>query len=272
MTDQQPSASARAKSGRFTGGVEHVNEPHTDNFVVVGNHLLQHPELSLTAIGLAVHIQSLPAGTPVGIKALAAKFPEGEIRIGAALRELEKHGYLSRPRERLQSGRFVTRTLSYNKPRTVIAAAAPAPEPRTAPEPASAKPVGQGVPDPLVDVGAVELLKGLRARDPRLLLSERDVRRLAPDVTTWLDRGVPAADVQHALTSGLPQEPIRHPAALLARRLTDLLPLPLPVPALAPAPLRADPLQNCDGCDRAFRGSRPGRCRDCRTSMSVTAA
>ncbi|WP_326802931.1 hypothetical protein OIE49_16145 [Streptomyces sp. NBC_01788] len=91
-----------------------MNEPHHENFTVVGNHLAQHAELSLTAIGLAVHIQSLPKGTPIGIKTLAGKFPEGEIRIAAALRELEEHGYLSRAKERLQSGRMTTRTTSYN--------------------------------------------------------------------------------------------------------------------------------------------------------------
>ncbi|WP_306801434.1 hypothetical protein [Streptomyces sp. T12] len=132
MTEQQPSAPARAKSGHSAGGVEHVTEPHHDHFVVVGNHLAQHPELSLTAIGLAVHIQSLPARTPVGIKTLAAKFPEGEMRIAGALRELEAHGYLARTKERLQSGRVVTRTISYNRPGRAVVLAATEP-PRTAP-------------------------------------------------------------------------------------------------------------------------------------------
>ncbi|MEV8551619.1 hypothetical protein AB0L04_17535 [Streptomyces glaucescens] len=74
MTEQHPNAHARAASGRYSSGVQHVNEPHHDHFTVVGNHLAQHPELSLTAIGLATHIQSLPAGTTIGIKTLAAKF------------------------------------------------------------------------------------------------------------------------------------------------------------------------------------------------------
>ncbi|MFI8344223.1 hypothetical protein ACIF8W_29725 [Streptomyces sp. NPDC085639] len=30
----------------------------------------------------------------MSVKALAARFPEGEVRIGNALRELEKHGFL----------------------------------------------------------------------------------------------------------------------------------------------------------------------------------
>ncbi|WP_039932895.1 DNA-binding protein [Streptomyces viridochromogenes] len=259
MTDQHPSAPARAQSG--TSGVQHVTERHDDHFTVVGNHLAQHPDLSLTAIGLAVHIQSLPAGTPVGIKALAAKFPEGEIRVAAALRELEAHGYLARPRERLQSGRVVTRTVSYNKPQTAtpdrrLVSAAPRKEPAPSPS--------RGT--------AADLLTGLRALDSRLLLSERDVHRLAPAVSAWLERGVPATAVARTLTSGLPQTPIHHPAAFLAHRLTSLLPPPLPEapPRPEPAP-RPHPLQTCDGCDRAFRASEPGRCRDCRT-IEPTAA
>lgn len=83
MDTQHPSAPASRR------GVIHVNVPHTTSYVVVGNHLAQHEGLSLTAIGLAVHIQSLPTGTSVTVKDLAGRFPEGEIRIAGALRELE---------------------------------------------------------------------------------------------------------------------------------------------------------------------------------------
>ncbi|MGC9408116.1 helix-turn-helix domain-containing protein [Streptomyces sp. DZ1-3] len=263
MTEQNPSAHARPASGRRPGGVEHENHPHHDNFTVVGNHLLQHPELSLTAIGLAVHIQSLPVGAPVGIKTLAGKFPEGEIRIAAALRELEEHGYLARTKERLQSGRVVTRTVSRNKPRAFLAAALPPVEPPTTPapeaRPAPAAPGADGT------TPASALLARLRLHDSRLLLTERDVRRLAPSVTVWLERGVPASAVERTLTAGLPQDPIRHPAAFLERRLTADLPPPLPAPRpQAPAPRHPDPLQTCDGCERAFRAPHPGHCRDCR--------
>ncbi|MGW6903060.1 helix-turn-helix domain-containing protein [Streptomyces sp. NPDC054940] len=261
MTEQNPSAPERAKSGHPAGGVEHVNEPHHDNFVVVGNHLAQHPELSLTAIGLAVHIQSLPAKTPIGIKALTAKFPEGEIRIAAALRELEAHGYLARTKERLQSGHVVTRTISYNKPRLAVARAITEPAPRPTPPPSPQTPAAPRT--------AIDLLAGLRAHDSRLLLSERDVHRLAPAVSAWLERGVPPTAVQRTLTNGLPKDPILHPAAFLAHRLEALLPPSLPAPASRPSPIRPDPLQTCDGCDRAFRAPAPGRCRDCRTSLSA---
>ncbi|MGW6577176.1 helix-turn-helix domain-containing protein [Streptomyces sp. NPDC054945] len=243
----------------------------------MGNHLLQHQALSATAIGIAAYIQSLPEGTPIGIKVLAARFPEGEIRIGSALRELETHGYLERRRERLATGRVVTRTYSYNKPGATASIEAPhpppapdrapaqgpqpEPEPRPETEPAAPPAAASTAPDP----AALELLAGLRRYDPRLLLSERDVRRLAPDVSAWLERGVTPEAIARALSADLPAQ-MRRPASVLAYRLTALLPPHLPP---APPPLetrdvrRPDPLQNCPGCDRAFRAPRPGRCRTC---------
>src|SRR5690606_35641851 len=79
-------------------------------------HLAQHRELSLLAIGLGTHLQSLPKGAPADIKTLTARFPEGATRIAAALRELERHGYLRRARVRTPSGRIVTRTVSCHRP------------------------------------------------------------------------------------------------------------------------------------------------------------
>ncbi|MDP9608186.1 hypothetical protein [Streptomyces demainii] len=120
---------------------------------------------------------------------------------------------------------------------------------------------------------ATSLLAELRRDDDRLLLPERDVRRLAPAVTTWLERGAAPEAVRRALSAGLPPD-LRHPAALLAHRLTALLPPPLPTAQLAPRPAVV-PLQNCDGCDRAFRAPKPGRCRDCREpggALAPTAA
>ncbi|MFD4336808.1 hypothetical protein ACFWPP_06315 [Streptomyces anulatus] len=130
-----------------TSGVIHIAIPHTDRFTIVGNHLAQHPDLSCTAVGIAVRIQSLPQGIEVGIKALAARCREGEKRIAAALRELEAFGYLQRVRDRLPSGRFITRTVFCNQPTALVhprrpAApqhpAAPAPHPAPAQAPTSA--------------------------------------------------------------------------------------------------------------------------------------
>ncbi|MFD7122951.1 MULTISPECIES: hypothetical protein [Streptomyces] len=101
-------------------GVIHVAFPHANRFTIVGNHLAQHDGLSLAAIGIGVHIQSLPAGSRVGIKALTARFAEGETTIAAALRELETHGYLHRTRARLANGRVVTRTVFCNQPDALL--------------------------------------------------------------------------------------------------------------------------------------------------------
>ncbi|MFE9461852.1 hypothetical protein [Streptomyces californicus] len=104
-----------------TRGVVHITLPHTDRFTVVGNHLAQHPELSLTAIGLAVRIQSLPRGTDISIKTFAAQCREGERLIASCLRELETCGYLQRSRERRSNGRITTRTLYCNHPAALTA-------------------------------------------------------------------------------------------------------------------------------------------------------
>lgn len=122
-------------------GVIHVAIPHTSRFTVVGNHLAQHAELSLTAIGIGVHIQSLPAGSKVGIKALTARFTEGETRIALALRELENHGYLHRTRVRLANGRMVTRTVFCDQPGALMRAGAVVVPMPSVPPPAPAVPM-----------------------------------------------------------------------------------------------------------------------------------
>ncbi|MFJ5776643.1 helix-turn-helix domain-containing protein [Streptomyces sp. NPDC093094] len=247
-------------------GLVHENSRHTTRFTVIGNHLTQHVELSLLAIGLACHLQSLPAGSQAGIKSLAARFPEGTTRIAAALRELEAHGYLRRERVRTSTGRIVTRTTSCNRPGHRAEDAPPARKPRQAPPRGKALPeVPQpACPAPELVRAATGLLAGLRRLDPRLLLSACDTAHLAPGVAAWLERDVAPSAVGEALTRDLPAEDLRRPAALLAHRLAALLPPPPPFRApAAPAPVR-HPFQDCDGCGLVFRAPAPGRCRDCR--------
>ncbi|MEU5635831.1 helix-turn-helix domain-containing protein [Streptomyces rishiriensis] len=288
MDTQNPSAPSCAESRNAgknhprAGGLTHDNARHTTRFTVIGNHLAQHRELSLLAIGLGVHIQSLPKGARVDIKSLSARFPEGATRIAAALRELESHGYLRRERSRIPGGRIVTRTVSCNQPgrhdRSPAAAEhahdTPTPaKPRTRaprkPLPAVPRP---GYPAPALLQAATDLLAGLRRHDPGLLLSACDTAHLAPGVAAWLERDVSPAAVRQALTADLPPEGVRRPVALLAHRLTALLPPPPPFrgPAAPPssAPHR---MRNCDGCDRGIRSPEPGaRCRDCREQSAPT--
>ncbi|MFE0449071.1 helix-turn-helix domain-containing protein [Streptomyces fungicidicus] len=285
MDTQNPSAPPRAESAadrnptrsrHHTGGVIHENTRHTTRFVVIGNHLTQHKELSLLAIGLGCHIQSLPTGAGADIKSLAARFPEGTTRIAAALRELEAHGYLRRERVRTPTGRIITRTVSCNQPghrRRPADTNCPAPQPRPAqprraePRPRKALPA---VPQPsrtapALHQQAADLLTGLRRQDPRLLLSTTDTEHLAPGVIAWLEREVTPTAVRHALTADLPDNPLRRPAALLAHRLAAQLPPPPPYRTPAGPPPVHHGLRTCDGCDRAFRApTTETRCRDCR--------
>ncbi|MFE7514993.1 helix-turn-helix domain-containing protein [Streptomyces sp. NPDC057540] len=310
MDSQNPSAQAAAASrdeaknhpSRGTSaGVVHENAPHATHFTVVGNHLAQHEVLSLTAIGLATHIQSLPAGSPVDIRSLARRFPEGTTRIAAALRELEAHGYLRRTRQRTAAGRVVTRTVSCNRPgRTSAPSPRPTrgngPPPRPEPKPSPPRREDQeppprrreqqesaprrreerkprrraalpAVPQPAYPTPdllqtAIGILSGLRRTDARLLISATDAEHLAPGVITWLERDVTPDSIHRALTTLLPAETLRRPAALLAHRLTAELP---PLPPFRPPRDQATrhPLQNCDTCDRAYRAPEPGTCGSC---------
>ncbi|MEU1178935.1 helix-turn-helix domain-containing protein [Streptomyces sp. NPDC005820] len=282
MDTENPSAPPSAES-RTTGknhphrghpsGVVHDNARHTEDFTVIGNHLAQHHELSLLAIGLGCYIQSVRPGTAVDIKTLAGRFPEGPIRIAAALRELETHGYLRRTREHTHTGRIVTRTVSCNKPghRTASADTASRPAPRPAQDkPPPRRKLLPAVPQPAYTSpallqAAVDVLAGLRRHDPRLLLSATDAEHLAPGVAAWLERDLTPTVVRHALTADLPNEPLRRPAALLAHRLTAQLPPPPPYRAPQPPPTVHHPMRNCDSCDHAFRGPDPGLCNACRT-------
>ncbi|MGQ5579723.1 helix-turn-helix domain-containing protein [Streptomyces sp. ECR3.8] len=323
MAEQKLSAAPRPIQGvrraATPSGVTHVRTCLSGQYVVVGNHLAQHRELSLTAIGLATHIFSVPESTPVDIRSLAERFPEGRDRIAFALRELEAHGYLRRVREHTEDGRLVTRTYAHHTP--VDAASAAVAEPVRAVERRSGagrarirparEAVGgetpqegdQAVVEPAVPAGptartrpetpvpeapvsaapemppqeparsaplhekAVALLTGLRRADERLTLSLREVRRLAPAVVDWFERGVGPVALRHTLTADLPVV-MKHPAGVLAYRLRELLPPPLPA-APEPPPVtgrahRPPPFQECDGCERVFRAPEPGRCRDCR--------
>ncbi|MFG2921580.1 helix-turn-helix domain-containing protein [Streptomyces sp. NPDC048305] len=210
MDTQQVNARPRAESreapeNRPTSGVIHDNTRHSAAFTVVGNHLSQHRALSLLAIGLAVHIQSLPTGARIGIKHLADRFPESEVRIAAALRELEATGYLRRSRTRLPDGRVVTRTVSCNQPEARTPEAA-VPRSRVR-RPANPAPVRQAPTAPA-----------------------------PPDVS-------PPADPVPVPTPAapLPTTPPADPVPMLTPPTADLVPVPVPTPPPAAPPVRVPP-------------------------------
>lgn len=269
-------------AGAPRAGVIRVRHRHTASFTVIGNHLAQHPALSAVAIGLGVHILSLPDGAPVSVKALAARFTEGEITVRRALNELVAAGYLERRRIPLGGGRFATRTFAYDRPGTVPAEGSPEADTASDPGPVRARPqpppqrhpaerTRPAPPRPPLPVSgpAADLLARLRLADPRLLLSSRDVADLAPSVDSWLARSATPEQITRTLTAGLPPRhvPIHHPARFLEYRLSVHIPPPLP--PCPPPPDRPAPLITCDGCDRAFRSADPRAvCTDCRAADS----
>jgi hypothetical protein len=117
---------------------------------------------------------------------------------------------------------------------------------------------------------AVAVLAALRLEDPRLLLSARDVTRLAPAVHGWLRCGIDPHQIVQTISADLPGPILRSPAGLIAYRLEHLKPVPA-TPLRSPQGRRPNitPMQNCDACDRGHRAEHPGLCRDCTTASAA---
>ncbi|WP_271208646.1 helix-turn-helix domain-containing protein [Streptomyces poonensis] len=312
---------AVARSGSPSGVIQ-LKAYQPERYTIIGNHLAQHRELSLVAMGLALHILSLPDGAAVDIRTLTSRFPEGRDRIAFALRELEAHGYFERVRERTGAGQVVTRTYAHHVPgrttrttepvvrdsavREPVREQVPEPEPgrvvelepvtvpgdepeREAPPPGEAEPVSAPEPSepPAEDAApgphheeAVVALTRARKLDKRIMLSERDVQRLAPAAAEWIARGVGRVALMQVLSDRLPPE-VHNPAALVAHRLREWLPPSLPSTAdtivvsredrdAAPLP-RQELWRDCEGdCGCVIHSSGPERmCRDCRAARTA---
>lgn len=85
-------------------------------FVIIDNALAQNNRLSFGARGLAEYLLSLPPGTKVDIRSLAADNPEGRNAIAGYMNELEAERYLVRTRTQGDRGRFVTTTTIHEEP------------------------------------------------------------------------------------------------------------------------------------------------------------
>ena len=78
----------------------------TKDFTVMSNHHLCNRILSLKAKGLLSLMLSLPEDWDYTTKGLAQIYKEGVDSISTALKELEKHGYLTRHRIRYKNGQL----------------------------------------------------------------------------------------------------------------------------------------------------------------------
>ena len=78
----------------------------TKDFTIMSNHHLRNRILSLKAKGLLSLMLSLPEDWDYTTKGLAQICKEGVDSISTALKELEKHGYLTRHRIRYKNGQL----------------------------------------------------------------------------------------------------------------------------------------------------------------------
>ncbi|MER6997580.1 hypothetical protein [Streptomyces sp. NPDC000410] len=142
------------------------------------------------------------------------------------------------------------KTTAHHPPKAPDPEPAPEPDPEPEPEPARGGEVVQ----------AERVLLSLRHTHRELLLGVREARGLADAAAEWLRRGVSAADLRHALTSGLPRTGVRSAAGFVRHRLLHKLPgLPEPEPAATAtataAPTGPPALVVCEGPgpDHVFR-------------------
>ena len=87
----------------------------TKDFTIMSNHHLRNKTLSLKAKRLLSLMLSLPVDWDYTTKGLAQICKEGVDSISTALKELEKHGYLTRRRIRYKNGQLgdVEYTIKY---------------------------------------------------------------------------------------------------------------------------------------------------------------
>ena len=78
----------------------------TKDFTIMCNHHLRNTELSLKAKGLLSLMLSLPEDWDYTTKGLAHICKDGVDSITTALKELERHGYLTRQRLRYGNGQL----------------------------------------------------------------------------------------------------------------------------------------------------------------------
>lgn len=78
----------------------------TKDFTIMCNHHLRNTELSLKAKGLLSLMLSLPEDWDYTTKGLAHICKDGVDSITTALKELERHGYLTRQRLRYENGQL----------------------------------------------------------------------------------------------------------------------------------------------------------------------
>ncbi|HTJ66676.1 MAG TPA: helix-turn-helix domain-containing protein [Actinospica sp.] len=252
---------------------------HTRYFTTLGNEVLRDNRLSFCARGILGHLLSLPDGQRADIRTLADRTPEGRERVAAALRELEKFGYLKRAVMRTARGRLYTKVEVFDSLDGASSQVEPDPgfpepgrsdassdanhpvkkrdEETTLPRPRIGDVVGveggrEGI--SFADSkAAADVIARVARAEPKLALGWAEALQLAPLVAEWRRRGASDMHIISSLTAGLPHHGVHHPLRFIEARLRTKMPAERSA---------APPRFECDSCRAP--ASSAGNCRNCR--------
>lgn len=84
-----------------------IKRKKTINYSVISNQCFRNKELSLKAMGLFAYLMTLPETWQVHQSELVRHFKDGRDSIASAMKELEKHGYIIKTKERNDKGQIL---------------------------------------------------------------------------------------------------------------------------------------------------------------------
>ncbi|WP_328937962.1 hypothetical protein OG288_19640 [Streptomyces tauricus] len=276
-------------------------------YTKASHDVVRHPQLNSDAKVLLLYVQGLPEDSaPKPLSEYAGRLGLKGRAYQKAKQLLTECGYLHEWREQGVRGRWVTEQLLANVTLTReeatrsregeagAVAAPPSERPPTVGGPGD-RSVGDCPPKeeleeknlphpppeddtPPSDLAEAEgVLLSLRYVNRDLLLGVREARLLAAAAAEWLRRGVTAADLRRALTTGLPADGIRSAVGFLRHRLLQKLPAarvqaltPVPPPERPATPARRL-LVTCPGpgTEHVFRPrAEETHCSRCRTTAT----
>ena len=171
----------------------------TRDYTVMSNHHLKDRTLTLKSKGLLSMMLSLPDEWNYTTRGLAAICREGVDSIGAALKELETHGYIRRTQLRDEKGKITdTEYVIYEMPQCEPPSSPGTPLPGTAKpytenpdmgipdtaEPCTENPAQLNTNQPKTDLSSTELSNPIQSNPPTRLCTNDEKRQLNVSLPT----------------------------------------------------------------------------------------
>ncbi|WP_328504767.1 hypothetical protein OG828_49170 [Streptomyces sp. NBC_00457] len=243
-------------AGRFGAGIRR-GVMAGDQFTQIANALFRDAQLSFKAKGLFGLLSTHREGWRMTVTDIARRGRDGESAVKSGLKELEKHGFLVRERERDLDGTlgaaayFITdlpalqntrsgpesgfpplddptladrSTKNTNSKKTTQQKTRPLPPGACAPRPRRAAPsaprTAPTASEPADLEPGVRLLLAIGARRPELLLTDQVLTEQGRTVTAMLDAGWTREQLEHVISGRPLPQPVRTTVgAIIAARL-----------------------------------------------------